>query len=490
MKSRSGNDLVRNYLALDLGAESGRAIVGSIRDGRLSLTETHRFLNTPVQQPDGVHWDLSRQWQDIQAGIQKSALQYPLESLGVDTWGVDFCLLDENEQPLFDPFHYRDARTDGMMEEVFKKVSRSEVFTQTGIQFMQLNTLYQLYAMVLAEHPALGKARTFLTMPDLFNHFLCGSKVCELSIATTTQCFDPLKGTWSFDLLGKLGIPTQIFPRVIQPGTLLGELLPNVSREIGITPIPVVAPASHDTGSAVAAVPARNGSFAWLSSGTWSILGAEVSRPVINEKALAFNFTNEGGVPGTWRLSKNIMGLWLVQECKREWGMTYPELTSLAADAQPFLAVIDPDDLRFLHPGNMPQKIQQYCAETSQYIPGAPGEIVRIVLESLALKYRMVLDQLEELTDSHLDRIHIIGGGTRNCLLSQFAADATGRQVICGPVEATAAGNILMQSIALGDLGSLTEGREIIKGSFELETYDPVYKPGWDDAYARLLKGK
>lgn len=487
---RSGSGLKKNYLALDLGAESGRAIVGSIGDGKLSLNEIHRFLNTPVQQSDGIHWDLAHQWQDIQAGIRSSASAYPLESLGVDTWGVDFTLLDENNQPLFAPYHYRDARTDGMMEEVFTKVPKAEIFAQTGIQFMQLNTLYQLYAMVLADHPALSKARTLLTMPDIFNHFLCGSKSCEFSIATTTQCFDPLKGTWAFDLLEKLGIPTQIFPQICQPGTVLGSILPDVSAQFGVDPIPVVAPACHDTGSAVAAVPAGQGDFAWLSSGTWSILGAEVAKPVVNEKALAFNFTNEGGVSGTWRLSKNIMGLWLVQECKREWDMSYSELTNLAAASHPFQAVIDPDDLRFLHPGNMVQKVRQYCKETGQFVPGNPGGIVRIILESLALKYRLVLSQLEELTGLRLDTIHIIGGGTQNRLLSQFAADATGRQVICGPVEATAAGNILMQAIALGHLGSLAEGREMIKRSFRLETFDPVDRSGWDEAYARLMKGR
>lgn len=479
----------KNYLALDLGAESGRAIVGSIADGKLHLTETHRFLNTPVQQPDGIHWDLAHQWQEVLTGIRKSTSQYPLESLAVDTWGVDFTMLGKNDQPLFDPYHYRDTRTDGMMEIVFNKIPRAEIFAQTGIQFMQLNTIYQLVAMVLAQHPALGKAQTFLTMSDLFNHWLCGSKICEFSIATTTQCFDPLKGTWAFDLLEKLDIPTRIFPPICQSGTLLGQMLPNVSREIGINSIKVVAPACHDTGSAVAAVPAENGCFAWLSSGTWSILGAEVRQPIINEKALAFNFTNEGGIFGTWRLSKNIMGLWLVQECKRDWNLSYTELTSLASVSEPFLAVIDPDDLRFLHPGNMPEKIRQYCMDTHQYVPGSPGEIVRIILESLALKYRMVLYQLEELTSMRLDPIHIIGGGTQNHLLSQFAANATGRQVIAGPVEATAIGNLLMQAITLGRLGSLAEGRALVKGSFELETLDPENRPAWDDAYSRLMKG-
>lgn len=477
-----------NYLALDLGAESGRAIVGTIANNRLALTETHRFANRPTKLSTSLHWDINGLWREIKNGIAASARRYPLESLALDTWGVDFALLDADGKLLTAPYHYRDARTDGMLEAAFAIVPRQEIFAYTGIQFMQLNTLYQLLAMVKANDPHLTAARTFLTIPDLFNYWLCGSLVCEFTNATTTQCFNPETQAWAFPLLGVLGIPTRIFPGVCKPGTKLGTLLPRVAAEVGCGPIPVVAPACHDTGSAVAAVPAEKQDFAWLSSGTWSILGAEIRQPNVSPQALAYNFTNEGGVFGTWRLSKNIMGLWLVQECKREWNLSYDEITHLAAEANPFVAVIDPDDAEFLHPGNMPEKIQAFCCNSGQPVPQTQGEIVRVAMESLALKYRLVLERLEELIGRRLDPLHIIGGGTQNRLLNQFTADCTGRPVVAGPVEATAIGNILMQAIALGHIGSLAEARALVRRSFEAEEYHPGNRSGWDEAYDKLLK--
>ena len=477
---------LKKYLALDLGAESGRAILGTIEDGRLALAEVHRFANIPVSLPDGLHWDIQHLWSEIRTGIGLSAVRAPLASLGLDTWGVDFALLDKDGTLLGDPHHYRDTRTDGMLEEAFRRIPREAIFAQTGIQFMQLNTLYQLLSMVVTKDPQLEVAQTFLTIPDLFNYWLSGKITCEFTNATTTQCFNPLSRSWAFPLLETLGIPTYIFPSICEPGTSLGSLLSPIASETGVGSIPVIAPACHDTGSAVAAVPANQADFAWLSSGTWSILGAEVREPTLSAKALAYNFTNEGGVCGTWRLSKNITGLWLVQECKREWNLPYDQITHLAAAAKPFLAVIDPDSTLFLHPGHMPEKIRKFCEDTGQTVPMTRGEVVRVALESLALKYRFVLERLEELAGRRLEPLHIFGGGVRNCLLDQFSADATGRMVIAGPVEATAIGNILMQAIMMGDLDSLQDARQLVRHSFGIEEYHPGLGDGWESAYQKL----
>ena len=485
----------RNYLAVDLGAESGRAIVGSLSDDRLALTETHRFSNGPVRLPDGLHWDVLRLWSEIKAGIGISSAQFNknLDSIGLDTWGVDFALLDSQGTLLSNPFHYRDERTDGMLEEAFGKMSRAEIFANTGIQFMQLNTLYQLLAMSVQKSPLLDVAKSFVTIPDLFNYWLSGEITNEFTNATTTQCFDPRKRAWAAPVLDAMRIPAHLFGPVSESGTSIGTLLPQLVEETGAGPARIVLPACHDTGSAVVAVPAQNQDFAWISSGTWSILGAEVREPCVNEKALAYNVTNEGGVFGTWRLSKNIMGLWLVQECKRTWAhqgeeRSYDEITQLAAEAKPFLAVIDPDDSVFFHPGNMPERIATYCANTHQTVPQTKGEIIRVALESIALKYRWVLERLEELTGKRLDPIHIIGGGSKNRLLNQFTADATGRPVITGPVEATAIGNVLMQAIGLKHVSSLAEARSVVRVSFVPEVYEPKQTSDWEEANSRLQK--
>jgi len=487
----------RNYLAIDLGAESGRTIVGALDDNRLTLTETHRFANGPVRLPDGLHWDVLRLWSDIKDGIRRSSSEFghALDSLGLDTWAVDFALLDKNNSLLSNPFHYRDARTDGMLDEAFRRMSPAEIFTNTGIQFMQINTLYQLLAMSMQRSPLFDVAKTFVTIPDLFNYWLSGEITNEFTNATTTQCFDPRKRDWATPVLHAMEIPTHLFGPVIDPGTRIGTLLPGLAEETGAGAIPVLLPACHDTGSAVVAVPALAGNqdFAWLSSGTWSIMGAEVYEPSLSAKALEYNFTNEGGVFGTWRLSKNIMGLWLVQECRREWmrggeEMSFDALTQLAAESEAFLSVIDPDFDEFIHPGDMPMHIQKFCADTNQRVPHTKGQILRVVLESIALKYRLVLERLEELTGKRFDPLHIIGGGTKNKLLNQFAADSTGRTVVAGPVEATAIGNILMQSIGMHYLSSLAEAREVVRASFEPEIYEPNRKSDWDEAYSRLQK--
>lgn len=483
------------YLAIDLGAESGRAILATLDGRQLSLTDIHRFPNGPVRLPDGLHWDILRLWSEIKTALHMATHQQhaQLAGIGIDTWGVDYGLLDRSGALIGNPYHYRDSRTDGMVEAAFKRLPREKIFDLTGIQFMQLNTLYQLFSMVVQQSPLLQIAETFLTTPDLLNYWLSGRKACEFTMATTTQCYDPRRCEWSQPLLQALGIPSHIFPEVVQPGTVLGTVLPDIVEETGCGRVPVIAPACHDTGSAVAAVPAEAPHFAWISSGTWSIMGAEASDPIVNAQSLKYNFTNEGGVNGTWRFSKNIMGLWLVQECRRTWArageeLSYAELTRLAAEAEPFRSIIDVDADDFFQPGDMPARIQKYCARTGQLVPETKGAIVRCALESLALKYRWTLDRLEEMLGYRLEPIHIIGGGTQNRLLNQLTADATNRSVVAGPIEATAIGNVLMQAVALGHLKSLDEARAVVRHSFKPETYEPRTLAEWDAAYQKLCE--
>jgi rhamnulokinase len=485
----------RNYLAVDLGAESGRVMIGTLVEDRLSLVEAHRFANIPVRLPDGLHWDVLRIWSEIKSGISTAVSRYDkqVDAIGLDTWGVDFALLDQKGALLGNPFHYRDSRTDGMVSEAFRRMPRESIFENTGIQFMEVNTLYQLLAMVVSKSPLLEVARTFLTVPDLFNYWLTGTIVCEFTNATTTQCFDPRKREWARPLLGAMGIPEQLFQPVIEPGTLIDGLDPRVANEVGAGRIPVVAPACHDTGSAVVAVPADGKDFAWISSGTWSILGIEADQPVITEQTLKYNFTNEGGVFGKWRLSKNMMGLWILQECRRTWArqgeeLSYDKITRMASEAKPFQSIIDPDFGGFLHPDDMPDQIRQYCKNSGQPVPQDKGELIRSVLESIALKYRWVLERLEEITGTRFERLHIFGGGTQNRLLNQFTADATQCTCLTGPVEATALGNVLMQGIALGHIESLEYARNLVRKSFPPFIYQPGQSKEWDQAYMRLLE--
>jgi rhamnulokinase len=371
-------------------------------------------------------------------------------------------------------------------------VPRAEIFEHTGIQFMQLNSLYQLLSMVASGSPALDIAEIFLTMPDLFNYWLTGRAVCEFSITTTTQCYDPRKRGWAVSLLERLGIPTHIFPEIVPPATVLGELSPAVADEVGLDGLPVIAPACHDTACAVAAVPAGGAGFLYISSGTWSLLGAELPEPVINERSLAFDITNEGGVGGTFRFLKNITGLWLVQECRRTWarqgeGLSYDDLTHMAAQATPLQSFVDPDCGEFLKPGDMPARIRAFCRATGQPVPQSKGAVVRCALESLARKYRGVVERLEEILDRRLEPVHIVGGGARNRLLNQFTADATGRQVVTGPIEATAIGNVIAQAMALGHIASLEEGRQVVRDSFDVDSYEPAGQPEWEEAYGRFL---
>jgi rhamnulokinase len=488
-----------NFLAFDLGAESGRAVVGAFDGEKLSLTEAHRFPNGPIHVLDSLYWSPLHLFSEMKIGLARTLSQVEggVAAFGIDTWGVDFGLLDRDDKLIGLPYHYRDSRTDGLVEKAFDSVPRQEIFGQTGIQFMQLNTLIQLWAMVRQKSPALEIAQTLLMMPDLFNFWFTGQKSCEYTIASTSQCYNMAANTWARPMLAKLGVPTHIFLDVIQPGTTIGALLPAIGEEVGAKDeIPVIAPGCHDTASAVAAVPvadANQANYAYISSGTWSLMGAEIPAPVINERSLAYNFTNEGGVAQTIRLLKNLSGLWLVQECRRTWAnqgqsLSYDELTHLAAAAPAFVALVDPDDAAFFAPGDMPGRIGEFCVRTGQTPLDSKGGVVRCALESLALKYRWGLERLEELTGRPIEVIHIVGGGSQNRLLNQFTANATGKRVVTGPIEATAIGNILLQMLAVGRLGSLSEGRDLVRRSFPVESYEPEANGAWTEAYRRFVK--
>jgi len=480
------------YIAVDLGAESGRVVVGHLDENGLQLEEVHRFTNGPVRVMGSLYWDILHLWTEVKLGLSQAAQAYgeSLSSVGLDAWGVDYGLLAADDTLLGNPYHYRDARTDGMMEEAFQIVPRGQIYERTGIQFMQLNSLFQLLAQVKANSPALRAARTFLNIPDLLHFWLSGRKANEFTIATTSQCYDPKLGDWARDMLERLGIPGTLFGPVVPPGTVLDTLRRAVVEETGCPPIPVITPGSHDTASAVAAVPAGSDDYLYLSSGTWSLMGVELPEPLINEETLEANLTNEGGVEGTFRLLKNIMGLWLIQECRREWSrqgdpLDYEALTQLAADAPAFGPLLDPGDARFLAPGDMPGRIQAYCRETGQPVPESRGEILRCALESVALEYRRVAEALSRLVGKPLGTVHIVGGGSQNRPLNQFTADTTGRTVITGPVEATAIGNLLVQAMALGHISSLREGRDVVRRSSEMEAYEPRDTGRWDEAYTR-----
>jgi rhamnulokinase len=482
--------MAERYLALDLGAESGRAMVGTFDGERLSLAEAHRFRNRPVRLPDGLHWDILALMAEVRAGIAAAERDGPLASLSVDAWGVDFGLLDRRGALLGNPVHYRDARTDGMVEAAFDVVAREEIFEQTGIQFLPINSLYQLLAMVRADDPTLRVASVFLTIPDLLNYWLTGQQVCEFTNATTTQCYNPRTGSWADALLTRLSIPRHLFPEVVPPGNQLGPLLDDMGHE---RPVNVVLPGSHDTASAVAGTPLAGEHAAYISSGTWSLVGIEVSEPIITDAALALNLTNEGGVAGTFRLLRNVMGLWLVQGIRASLErsgrpLEYAELTDLASSSPPLQALIDPDAPEFLRADDMRQAIRDFCRASGQSPPDGAGPLVRTALESLALRYRWVIDRLEEVSGRSIRTINVVGGGVNNRLLCQMAADATGRVVLAGPSEATALGNIAVQAIAAGRLGSVKQAREAIARSFPPDEYVPGARAAWDDAYGLFLQ--
>ena len=476
-----------HYLAFDLGAESGRAICGTLQDETLAVEELHRFPNEPVRTADALSWDIERLWGEIQRGIRIANQRgFRPDGIGIDTWGVDYGLLDSSGKLLENPRHYRDARNSGMMEAVFARVPREEVFGATGIQFMQINTLYQLYAASLGTPRTLARAHRLLNIPDLFNYWLTGEARSEATIASTTQFFNPVTMNWAAGLLARLDLPREILCPIVMPGTALGKSLtpPHTS---------VYATAGHDTASAVAAAPADGGAeWCYISSGTWSLMGLELDRPVIDDASLALNFTNEVGVAGKIRLLKNIAGLWLLQECRRAWmaeGITYSyeQLARMASGARPHVSAIDPD--AFLEPGGMPLKIAEYCRRTGQEPPATHGEYARAILESLALRYRQVIESLEILGGRKIATIHIVGGGSRNTVLNQFVADATGRRVIAGPSEATAIGNILVQAMGAGELRGLDQLRAVVRRSFPPVAVEPRAEAtegaDWERAYER-----
>jgi rhamnulokinase len=481
------------YLAFDLGAESGRAILGRFHSGHLSIEEIGRFRNEPLIHSGGLHWDVSRLWLEMRSvlsSIGRRGVEH-LDGIGVDTWGVDYALLGKNGALLEDPFHYRDTRTAGVMQRALKILTPEMVYGATGIQFLPFNTLYQLYATQQLTPRIFEMAEHFVTVPDLFNFWLTGKIVCERSNASTTQFLDVHKREWSTEILHKLGIPTHMLPPLVEAGTILGNLLPELgagNEELSDTP--VIAPACHDTASAFAAVHSGK-KMALISSGTWSLLGTELSSPIVTDEARRLNFTNEGGVDGTVRLLKNICGLWLLERCRKDWhsegrATEYQELLAQAAAEPPLQHLVNPDDSSFVLPQNMPQAIAEFCTRRGQSAPVGPGPVTRAILESLALKYRQVMESLESLVGTKFQETRIVGGGSRIDLLNQFTADATGRRVLAGPVEATALGNLAMQMVATRAVSSLSEARNLISTSFPAQVFEPKNTDRWEEAYRRF----
>jgi len=485
----------KQYIAVDLGAESGRVMLASVSDEKLNLEEIHRFGNGPIEENDSLRWDFNKLMAEIKTGIAKAAKQADGEvaGIGVDSWGVDFGLLDENGKLIENPYNYRDSRTNGMLEKAFELMSKRDIYEHTGLQFMQLNSVYQLLAARMSNSPALAKAKTLIFIADLVSYYLCGEIFGEYTLASTSQMMDMKTGQWSKEVFDKLSLPLDIMPEIVKPGTVVGKLTEEVAAELGCEQIPVIAIGSHDTASAVAAVPGGDNNWAYFSSGTWSLIGVETPEAVINDQTFEFPFTNEGGVENTIRLLKNIMGLWLVQECRRQWQregteLNYTEITSLAENAQPFAAFINPDDSSFLAPGDMPKRINEYLEKTGQKTIEDKGQLARVIMESLAFRYKEVIDKAESVTGKKVDCIHIVGGGIQNELLCQFTANATGKQVITGPIEATAIGNILMQAKAVGQIASLADARKLVAKSVELKEYQPADAELWQQQYEKFAK--
>jgi len=487
-----------HFVAFDLGAESGRAILGTLSSDRLTLSEKHRFSNPNGRLNGRLYWNILAQWEELKTGLRKCvASEHKLAGIGVDTWGVDFGLIGQGGELLGNPVHYRDVRTAGVMDETVARVGLERIFESTGLQFMGLNTLYQLLALKRYAPQILAIAETMLLMPDLMNYLFTGVRKSEFSIVSTTQMFDPRKRAWATDLLTELELPTRILTEIVPSGSVIGPLRSDVAAECGAGDVPVIAPASHDTASAVVAVPASGEDWCYISSGTWSLMGVELNEPIIHEKVRRYNFTNEGGIGGTIRFLKNISGLWLVQECRRQWAKegndhTYAELTQMAARAKSVGAFVDPSHATFQSPGEMPGKIAAFCEQTRQPVPDTRGEVVRCCLESLAMTYRQTLDGLEDILGRKISTIHILGGGSQNELLNQLTADACARRVLAGPIEATAIGNILVQAMAVGQVRDLPHARAIVKESFDVKQYEPRGEKSREKAYAkyRAIVGK
>jgi rhamnulokinase len=485
----------RSYIAFDIGASNGRCIVGNYDGKKVALDILTRFENRYVQVLDHYYWNMLGIFDQVKLSLCKAAGKYQenLVGIGVDTWGLDFALFDEKGSMISNPYCYRDPQTNGMIEEACRRMSRQEIFMTTGLQFMQINSLYTLLAMVTSGSPVLQIARKFLMIPDIINYWLTGRGVCEYTNASNTQLLDASKKQWAYPLIRAMGIPEQIFPEILESGQILAPVRQSILEETSLAPLPVIATVTADTGAAVASVPTRIKNFAYLSSGTWGLLGVETPAAVLTDKVQVHNFGNEGGVFNTIRLLRNIPNLWLVQECRRIWALegqsySWDELISMADQSKPFLAYVDPDQPQFMLPENMPKTIQETCRSTSQAVPQTKGEMIRVSLESLAFKYRHTIDKLTDILGKAPEAFHIVGGGARNKMLNQFAANACNMPVIVGPEEATALGNIMLQMIALGDLKGYTEGRELIRTSFPTEQYDPQSHDVWEEQYQKFLK--
>lgn len=485
--------MTTHYIACDLGAESGRVMLGTLADGKLILEEIHRFPNIIVRIDGSLRWDILRTFGELKEGLSKLGRRgVKAASLSVDSWGVDYVWSGLGQAMLAPAHVYRDPRTEPHFERALRTPGRQVIFGETGLQFMALNTLYQLLADMERSPDLVRTSDGFLCIADYLNFLFSGVRKMEESLASTTQLYNPSTHTWSEKLINSFGLPRSIFPEIVPSGTRLGPLVSEVAQETGLVGAEVIASCSHDTGAAVAAVPAVEGNdWAYLSSGTWSLIGVELPSPLLNDAAREANFTNEGGYGGTTRFLKNIVGLWILQESRREWERAgtkydYAELNSLAADADPLRTLIDPDDPRFLKPGDMPAKIEAFARETGQPVPATPGEITRCILESLSLLYREMLDKIESLTGRKILRLHIVGGGSQSVLLNQFAANATGRTVLAGPVEATAIGNVLIQAITGGQLASLADLRAAVRASFPIQEFKPATDAAWTDAIGRF----
>jgi rhamnulokinase len=468
----------KHVISVDLGAESGRVMQVNFDGSNISVEEVHRFPNTPVYALGKLYWDVLRLWHEISTGIHK--VPAGAASIGVDTWGVDFVPLDKQGHMLANPVHYRDQHKEGMFEWVFERVPRRAVFERTGIQFMIINGVYEMARLVRDQSSMLDAIGSVVPIADLFNYWLTGEKSCEYTLATTWQIFNPRSGNWDYETISALGLPANIFPQIIQPGTKLGEY----------QGIPVIVSACHDTASAVVAVPTTTANYAYVSSGTWSLFGLEINEPIINDAAYQANITNEGGVYGTFRLLKNVCGMWIPQQCRATWReqgaeYSYDQLAKMATEGEPFRSLIDVDDPLFLPPGDMPSRIREFCQRTRQPVPETPAQMMRTAYESLALKYRLTLEKLIALTGNTVDRLHIIGGGSQNTLLNQMTANAIGRVVVAGPTEATAMGNAIVQLIALGELSSMSQAREILSQTVGTKIYEPQDTSQWDEAYGR-----
>ena len=483
-----------SFLAFDIGASSGRAILGILENGKVELIEIHRFKNQMTQIQGHFYWNIFGLFEELKTGLRKCISEFKVQpdSVGIDTWGVDYALVTGEGQMTGLPFAYRDHRTDKAMEDFFKIHPKRETYLLSGIQFMQFNTLFQLFSSVQQNYSGLKIAESLLFMPDALNYLFSGIQKNEYTIASTSQLLKPGKAEWEPKLFDVAGIPQKLAGEIIQPGTILGNLLPEVLEETGSAPIPCIAVAGHDTASAIVSVPADGENWAYLSSGTWSLLGIESPVPLVSEKTLEMNFTNEGGVENTTRFLKNIMGMWLIQECKRIWDtqsvMGWHEIVALSNNVKPFKSLINPDDAGFLNPGNMPKAVQDFCAKTNQPVPQTKGEIARCIYDSLVLKYKYTIKQIESLTGKRVEKLHIIGGGAHNTIMNQLTADATGIPVFAGPTEATAIGNIMLQAKALGKVNSLAEIREIVGNSFEVIKYVPSPKLDWETAFKQFEK--